>query len=86
MSAKGELLKQLEGKWHTVKLQTNWGLEPVFCFNDVDKPDQPAPSTSLSQSQPQLLAQDESDSSIPENVATSPQQSDEDNAPPPSQD
>ena len=83
VSANEELLKQLEGKWPTVKLQTNWGLEPVLCFNDVDES---APSTSSSQSQAQLLVRDESDLSISEDVTTCPQQSDKNNAPPPSQD
>ena len=91
MSANEELLKQLEGKWSSVKLQTNWGLEPVLCFSDVDEsaqviPNEPAPpdhATSSSHSQSQALVQDESDSV---NVTACPQQSRENNAPPAPQD
>lgn len=94
VSANEELLKQLEGKWSSVKLQTNWGLEPVLCFNDVDEsaqaiqvlPNEPAPpdhATSSSHSQSQTLVQDEGDSV---NVTACPQQSHENSAPPAPQD
>lgn len=91
VSANEELLKQLEGKWSSVKLQTNWSLEPVLCFNDVDEsalviPNEPAPpdhATSSSHSQSQALVQDESDSV---NVTACPQQSHENSAPPAPQD
>ena len=56
-----ELLKKLDENWSTVKLQTNWTLEPVFYFNEGstqgDQPDVPSntiPDLSQSHSQEQV--------------------------------
>lgn len=46
LNGREELLKKLDEKWSTVKLQTNWTLEPVFCFDEgstqEDQPDVPS--------------------------------------------
>ena len=55
LNGREELLEKLDEKWSAVKMQTNWSLEPVFCFNEGltqgDQPDVPSNSTpDLSQS------------------------------------
>ena len=64
---------KLEGKWSTVKLQTNWTLEPVFCFDEglmqeaqADVPtDQLTSNTTTTPSQPHGQEQVESDAMDP---------------------
>lgn len=82
VSGDEDLLKQLEEKWTTVKLQTNWSLEPVLCFNESREPAQEAsnePSTPTT-SQPTTSPQDPLPNSLPqsspetENVASAPSQ------------
>ena len=35
MSGNEEYFKKLQEKWPTVRVQTGWSLEPVFCFEGV---------------------------------------------------
>lgn len=38
VSGDEDFLQQLQKEWPSVKLQTNWSLEPVFCFDDSCTP------------------------------------------------
>lgn len=70
-----ELLKRLDDKWSTVKLQNNWTLEPVFRFDEgltqEAQADILTDSSSTTLLQPRGQEQIESDAAGPDSNTSS---------------